>query len=104
MWDHDLLRDLLVKRPDIVVTGAVMENADHRGMRPVDWPKNASLGSAAITNVCDFNQHAISMHGRTHGGRRNEDGPRDTRIQGFAGRPQGWDGQTVTVPMQTPLA
>ncbi len=73
VWDDDLLRDLVVAGRDVVVPRAIVERADHRGMRAAGDAGDTSLGAAIVSHRPDLDQHAIAVHGRADGGRGDVD-------------------------------
>ncbi len=66
MRDHDVLRDLLIHRRDVVVARPIMENADHRWMRTVNRAENPSFSPTVVADIDHLNQHPVPMHRRTY--------------------------------------
>jgi len=50
-----------------------MEFADHGGMGARQGADDTAFGAAIGADGGDFDQDAVAMHGRSNGGRRNED-------------------------------
>ena len=71
--DYDFLGHFFVEGLDVVVAMSVVEDADHGGMRARERSDNASFGAAIAANGGDFDQDAVSVHGRPDGVRRDED-------------------------------
>src|SRR5579864_8734135 len=70
--DH-IQGDLLVHGAHVVVARAVVEGADHGGMGASQHAQDSAFGAAIGANGGNFHQHAIAVHGRTDGARRNVD-------------------------------
>src|SRR5260370_26599016 len=95
--DHDIHRDLAVDRLHRIVPAAVVENADHRRMRPHHRPHDAAFGAAIGTSGDDVYQHAITVHGIADGVRRNENIPYETRLERRAERTCVWNYEAEAV-------
>jgi hypothetical protein len=61
--NDDLLRDFLVNWGDVVISGAVMEGADHGWVAAGKHPQDATLGAAIILLATEFDQHLVAVHG-----------------------------------------
>ncbi len=53
---------------------------------PPDQAHDAPFGAAIRTDIADFHQHAIAVHGRPHEGRWNENVPSQLRFQALVER------------------
>ena len=73
-------------------------------MRPADQAHDAALGAAIRTNIDDFYQHAIAVHGRTHSGRRDENISRQARLEAFVERAGFGDHKAETITMHAQTA
>ena len=81
--DDDLLRDFLINRRHIVVAVGIVEEADYGGMGAMERAHDATLGATIGTNSGDFDQHAIAVHRRTDGRRRDENISGQASLQAF---------------------
>ncbi len=71
--DDDFLRYFLVDGFDVIAAVSVMEDADHGRMRARKRPDDAPFGATVGADGGDIDQHAVPMHGRADGMRRDED-------------------------------
>ena len=99
LGDDDLLRNLLVDRDHVVVSRSVMENSDDGGMSTINRPNNPPFGPSTVPNVDDLDQHAIAMHGRTNGMRRDENVAGQSRLQIGGSRSQVGNHEPEAVAM-----
>ena len=58
-----------------------MEDSDHRGMRSIERPNNASLSPPVIADVRNFYQYTVTMHRWSDRMRRNKDISRKPGLQ-----------------------
>src|SRR5581483_5292297 len=71
--DDDVLGNLFVDRPDVVVALAVVKNSDDRRMRAAEHAEDASFGTSVGANRSHRDQYTITMHRGCESRRRNED-------------------------------
>ncbi len=71
--NHNLLRYFLIDRSDVVPPAAIVKFPHDGRVSPSDQAQDTAFGAAVRTNVADLDDHAIAVHGRSHGRRRNED-------------------------------
>ena len=95
----NLLRKFLVNRSDVIAATAVVKFSHHGGVGATDQAHDAAFGAAVRTNIPDFNQHPVAVHGRAHRWRRNENISRQPRLQAFLERTGFGDDKTEAVAM-----
>ena len=95
----NLLRKFLVNRSDVIAAAAVVKFSHHGGVGATDQAHDAAFGAAVRTNIPDFNQHPVAVHGRAHRWRRNENISRQPRLQAFLERTGFGDDKTEAVAM-----
>ena len=78
--DDDVLGDLLVHGPDIVLA-VVVECPDDGGVSASEHAENAAFRPAIVAQGGDFDQHAVAVHGRADRRGRNEDIAREHSLQ-----------------------
>ena len=78
---------------------SVVENADHGGMRARKRPNYASIGASVVAHIGDFNDHAIAMHRRSNGMRRDKDVSGQTGLERGIKRVGFGDDEAVAVAM-----
>ena len=70
--NDNFLRYFFVNGLDVIVAAIVVENADHGRMGAGDGAQDAALGAAIRPERHYFDEHAVTVHGRAGGGRRNK--------------------------------
>ena len=71
--DDDFLIYFFVDRLDVVVAASIVEDADYGGMSAGDGADDAAFAASVGTDVCHFDEDAVSVHGRAGGVGRNKD-------------------------------
>ncbi len=61
--NDDFLRDFFINGFDVIMATIVVEDANDRRMSAVNGAKDAPVCAAIRTEVGDFDEHAIAMHG-----------------------------------------
>jgi hypothetical protein len=75
----------------------IVEDANYRGMSSRQRADYASVSAAVITDVCNFNEDTIAVHGRSDcvGGYKNI--PRKAGLHTFIERSGFWNDEAVAV-------
>src|ERR1700692_3228116 len=82
----------------------MVKNADNCRMSAIYRTHNASLGPAIISDIRDFNQHAIAVHRRADGMRGNENISGEAALQIRSSRSGIRDDETESIAMKAQLS
>lgn len=58
-----------------------MKDSDHGAMSADDWAHDAAFGAAVRADRANLHQHAVPVHRRAYGRRRNENVSGELRLQ-----------------------
>src|ERR1039458_9176385 len=81
-----------------------MKDSDHGAMSTDDWANDAAFGTSVGPDRADFYQHAIAVHRRAHGRRRNENVSGELRLEACVERGGVRGDKPVAVAMHAQLS